>query len=273
MPKYSNATGFLLLNMLLAFCPTVQGQEDVADVPSQVIQLKKHPLEYVVIGGSKNATTATQPRKLLVVLPGGDGSVEFLPFVKRIKKHALSEEYLVLQLIAPKWNQQQRIVWPTARDSVRGKKMAVEEYLELAVADLGKEHDIEKKHVYTLSWSSGGPAAYAASLRKDTPITGSLVAMSVFKPKQLPAIRRAKGQRYYILHSQQDRVCPYRMAVDARDTLAKYGAATLLVEYPGGHGWRGDLFGNIRQGIHWLENAATGDHPRGDKQKPSEAAR
>ena len=88
--------------------------------------------------------------------------------------------------------------------------------------------------------------------------------MSVFKPKQLPAIRRAAGKSYYILHSQQDNICPYRMAVDARDTLAKYGAKTTLAEYPGGHGWRGDVFGNIREGIAWLEKNATESPPNSD---------
>ena len=37
------------------------------------------------------------------------------------------------------------------------------------------------------------------------------------------------------------------------DILHQHGARTNLVEYSGGHGWRGDVFGMIRGGVDWLE--------------------
>jgi hypothetical protein len=178
------------------------------DIRSKKFTSKPETLQYLLIAAAGKLDTPDEGYKLLVVLPGGDGSEDFLPFVKRIYKHALSDEYLVLQLLAPKWNNRQQIVWP---------------------------------------------AAYAASLSKNTPVTGSFVAMSVFKPRQLPDLGRAKGKRYYILHSPEDEVCPYRMAVSAREELREHGAAVELTEYPGGHGWRGNVFGNIRTGIDWLE--------------------
>ena len=45
----------------------------------------------------------------------------------------------------------------------------------------------------------------------------------------------------------------------ARDQLAAKGAKTTLATYEGGHGWHGDVFGEIRTGVQWLEaNAAKG---------------
>jgi predicted esterase len=43
------------------------------------------------------------------------------------------------------------------------------------------------------------------------------------------------------------------MAVQAEKELTKAGARVKLAEYEGGHGWRGDVFGAIRDGIRWLE--------------------
>ena len=107
------------------------------------------------------------------------------------------------------------------RDKVAGKKVPVETFVTRAVDDVAKRTRIDDRHVYTLSWSSGGPAAYAASLTKDTPITGSFVAMSVFHPDRMPSLKSAKGKPYYIFHSQEDQVCPYHIAVKAARLVAR----------------------------------------------------
>ncbi len=109
--------------------------------------------------------------------------------------------------------------------------------------------------MYLLAWSSGGPAAYATLLQKDAPVTGGLIAMSVFKPQQLPDAANAKGRSIYLLHSPQDRVCPYWMAEAGHEAFSKAGVRTTLVNYDGGHGWKGDVYGNIRRGIEWLEKS------------------
>ncbi len=239
--------------VLMAFCQAAFAQDDVAEIRSKTLTLKPDKLKYILIAGAGKLETPDQGYKLLIVLPGGDGSADFLPFVKRIYKYALNDEYLVLQLIAPKWDKRQKIVWPTAHDKTPGKKVSVEEFLDAAVDDLRRRTRIDDRCIFTLSWSSGGPAAYAASLSKQTAVTGSFVAMSVFKPSQLPDLNRAKGKRYFILHSPQDNVCPYRMAEAARDELRAHGAIVQFEEYPGGHGWRGNVFGNIQTGMEWLE--------------------
>jgi predicted esterase len=247
------------LHASLLFAITSQvcvAQDDVADIRSKKFTLDPQELQYYLIAGAEKRSVPDDGYNVLIVLPGGDGSADFLPFVKRISKHALDHDYLVIQLLAPKWSENQQVVWPTARDKMRGQKASVEEFVTAAVDDLKTRTRVNDRHVFTLSWSSGGPAAYAASLRRDTPVTGSFVAMSVFKANQLPALRNAKDRAYYILHSPDDMVCPYRMAVTARDTLREAGARVEFAEYEGGHGWHGDPFGNIRRGIDWLEQQA-----------------
>src|SRR5439155_5871391 len=118
--------------------------------------------------------------------------------------------------------------------------------------EVKKQHKIDDAHVNALGWSSGGPAVYAAALRPKTPVTGSFVAMSVFKPEQLPPLQKLQGRKFYILHSPQDFI-PMRFPQSARDALKKAGAQTELQTYEGGHGWHGDIFGMIRTGVDWLD--------------------
>jgi predicted esterase len=77
--------------------------------------------------------------------------------------------------------------------------------------------------------------------------------MSVFIPGKLPPLTAAKGRRYFLLQSPDDQVTKYVFAKNAKAQLTKHGAEVELLDYEGGHGWRGDVFGNIRQGIGWLE--------------------
>ena len=69
----------------------------------------------------------------------------------------------------------------------------------------------------------------------------------------LPPMKGANGHAYYLYHSPQDRVCPYRMAEQAKTSLAENGAKVRLATYEGGHGWRGNLYEDIRTGVEWLE--------------------
>ena len=86
--------------------------------------------------------------------------------------------------------------------------------------------------------------------------------MSVFKPDTLPSLKAAKGQAYYLLHSPQDFI-PMRMPEDAKEKLSKKGAEVELATYAGGHGWKGDVYGNLRRGFEWLEE----NHAKPPKKK------
>lgn len=230
----------------------VVAQDDVADIPSRKYELKNKLVYYTI--GDESEKIPDEGLKLLVILPGGDGSESFGPFLKRIYKHALGDDYLVIQLVAPVWNRSQQIVWPIEKLSTRGMKVPTEEFIVLAVEDVKKRTKINPKHVYTLGWSSSGGAVYTTGLLKETPITGTFIAMSVYKPDFLPPLSQAKDRSFYFLHSEEDRVCPYRFVEKAVADLTENGANVKLVTYSGGHGWRGNVFGNISEGVNWLES-------------------
>ena len=250
-----NATPLLAALLALIALPWTQAaaQDDVADVPSQELSAGKDKQKrYFLIGPPKDAQAPKDGYGLIVVMPGGPGTADFHPFVKRVYKNAVPEGYLVAQPVAVRWADGQEVVWPTTTNKVEGMKFSTEEFVEAVIDDVAGRHKLDAARVFTLSWSSSGPAAYAASLTSKK-VTGSFVAMSVFNPEQLPELGKAKGHGYYLYHSKDDKVCPFRMAAEAGKELTKAGAAVKLVEYEGGHGWRGPLYDDIRDGIKWLE--------------------
>ncbi|MEZ5963210.1 MAG: PHB depolymerase family esterase [Planctomycetota bacterium] len=195
---------------------------------------------------------------LLVVLPGGDGSADFAPFVQRIAENAAPADYVVVQAVAPRWSGAKDLVWPKRRDEVREVgRAAAEDFVAAIVKAVREEHRIDADRIFLLGWSSGGPACYAATAEPDSPVRGAMVAMSVFRRDEV-VLRGVKGKAFYVLHSPQDFIAmsfPERAVKD----LAKAGAETTLATYEGGHGWHGDVYGNIEKGLRWLEaNAARG---------------
>jgi predicted esterase len=248
---------FKILALLTIFLPLplIAQEDDIAQVPSQdLLAGGNEKMRYFLIGPQQDAKTPENGFRLLIVLPGGDGGESFNPFVKRIYMNALPENYLVAQPVAVKWTEKQAITWPTEKNKAKDQKFSTEEFVNKIIEDVAAKHKLDAKRIFTLSWSSGGPAAYAISLSSKK-VTGSLVAMSVFKPNELPSLDNAKDRAFYILHSPDDRTCPIRMAKQAAKDLEKNGAKVKLETYEGGHGWRGDVFGNIRTGIEWLEKA------------------
>jgi predicted esterase len=211
---------------------------------------------YFLINPNPSSPPPADGYKLLVVLPGGDGSAEFHPFVKNLASQALPPGYLVAQAVAPAWSTaEDRIVWPTSKSRDPAMKFTAEEFIDAIVKDARSKAAIDPRCVFLLGWSSGGPPSYAAACRKDSPITGAFVAMSVFKPEHVPSLDAAKGKAFYILHSPQDTI-PMSFPQAAKSQLAAKGAATKLDTYEGGHGWHGDVMGNIRKGVTWLESEA-----------------
>lgn len=236
--------------------------DDVADVPSQDLRAgKDEKKRYFLVGPPKEAKVPKKGYGLLVVMPGGDGGADFHPFVKRIYKNSVPEGYVLAQPVAVKWADGQEIVWPTDKNRVERMKFSTEGFVEAVIEDVGRRHALDPERVFTLTWSSSGPAAYAVSLTSKQ-VTGSFIAMSVFKPDLLPPLEKAKGHGYYLYHSPDDRVCPFRMAEQAAKELGKNGAAVKLATYDGGHGWRGGLYDEIRAGIEWLEKNHAGGKKR-----------
>jgi predicted esterase len=230
--------------------------DDVADIESKDLRVgKDEKKRYFLIGPQKKAKAPKEGFGLILVMPGGPGTAEFHPFIKRIYKNSIPEGYLVAQLVSIKWTEKQEIVWPTDKSRVEEMKFTTEEFVEDVIKEVGDQHKVDPKRIFTLTWSSSGPAAYATSLTSKK-VTGSFIGMSIFKPDLLPALEKAKGHSYFLYHSEEDRLCPYRMAEQAVKDLEKKGAKVKLTTYEGGHGWRAGFYDHIKEGLQWLEKNA-----------------
>lgn len=253
------------LAMLLLLAPAAPAREDalpsaddVADVEALDVRIDDHEKKrYVLIGWDAERKPPKDGYRLLVVLPGGTGAIDFHPFCKRIAKHVLDERWLLLQIVAPVWaaEQAETLVWPTREQPWEGMEFATEDLVFAAIEDVKKRTDVDRRHVFTMTWSSSGPAGYAMSLAKDSPVTGTFVAMSVFKPENLPSLDRAKKHPYFLLHSEDDFI-PIAMARRAETELAKKKAKVKFLEVQGGHGWHGDVYGNMKAAVRFLEENA-----------------
>ena len=221
------------------------------------IQVGNDPKKrYLLHAPPKGAKEAASGWRVLVVLPGGDGSAEFGPFVGSIRDKSLGDGWLIAQIVAPVWEKDQAssIVWPTEKQPWKNMKFSTEKLVDFVLEDLAKRKHVDPNSIFTLSWSSGGPAAYAISLEPKTRIAGSFIAMSVFYPEWLPSLKSAAGRAYYLYQSREDTTTEFHMSELARDALTKNGAIVTLVEYEGGHGWHGNVFADIKTGVAWLQD-------------------
>jgi predicted esterase len=243
----------VIVIVLLAGAP-VLAQDDVADVPSERIELKGKQVYFLIGADAKEQ----KPRPLLLVLPGGDGSEEFNGFVKRMWKNALPKEFVVAQLVAVSSDKPQQNVWPTAKVKDAKQDFSTESFVADVVADVGKRVKIDRERVYALGWSSSGPALYTMAATPNTPVKGYFIAMSVFRANIVVNQQALKGKKVFLYHSPEDQMCPMRMAKEGEAALTKAGAKVKFVEYQGGHGWRGNVFGDIRAGVEWLEKKEAG---------------
>lgn len=227
------------------------------DLPTQDLKAGGDArMRYFVHGPKKGAKQPRDGWRLLYVLPGGDGGEGFKGFVKNIRRQALSDEYVEVQLVAAKWMEDQPIVWPSKGVPLEEARFTTEEFFAAVHKDVTKAFKVDPKYVFALGWSSGGTPVYALTLAEKSPVKGAYVAMSVFKPKELPKLDGAKGKPFFIDHSPQDDRCPFRMAEEARDALKKAGAAVEFVTYEGGHGWKGAIWDRLRKGVAHLEKNA-----------------
>ena len=157
----------VLVAAFLFIAPAARADDDVKDVPSQDLRVGKDDARrFFLIGPLKDAKPPADGFGLVVVLPGGDGSADFHPFVTRLYQEAVPTGYLAAQPVALKAHVDQGFTWPTAADKehVKGMKYAAEEFVDQVIDEVAAKHKLNPKRVFTLSWSSGGPAAYAVSL-------------------------------------------------------------------------------------------------------------
>jgi predicted esterase len=234
---------------------------DVADVSALDLRAGGDAKKRYSLIQREGAKTPPGGFKLLIILPGGDGSANFLPFVRRIHKNVLDEDWLIAQAVAPKWDARQfnQVVWPTDKTPYAAAKFSTEEFIEAIIADVRSRPataKLDPKRIFLLGWSSGGPPCYAMMLRKATPVTGAFIAMSVFWPETILSLEDAKGKAFYLLQSPDDNVTPMRHAEAAEKALGKADAKVRLQRYDGGHGWHGDVWQMLGDGIEWLDRQA-----------------
>lgn len=196
---------------------------------------------------------------LVLALPGGSGeAADFLPWLGRIR-NSLGKDYVMAALSAPQWTEKQAAshVWVTkhARSRYPEAKFSSEEFMLAVHQQLIKKEHLMLASVTLLGWSSSGPAVYAAAIAKKSPFDGALVVCSVFKPDQYQ-LKHAKGQRFYLLQGQEDKVTPLRFAEKAQEMLKKKGAKVHLEIHEGGHGFgMQDPLGRLKAGFQWLIEA------------------
>lgn len=230
---------------------------DVADVPSRDLRAGGDEQKRYFLIGATAGEPPVDGRGLLVVLPGGDGSADFEPFLRRTWKHVLGDRWLVAQAVAPRWRDDpDRVVWPTAGLADPQARFTTEEFVRAIIGDARTRARVDPRRIFLLGWSSGGPPCYATALGPDSGVAGAFIAMSAFQPEALPPLVGARGRAFYLLQSPQDQVTPVRFAEAAERELRAAGARVQLDRYHGGHGWRGDIWAMIRAGIAWLDRPA-----------------
>ena len=189
---------------------------------------------------------------LLVVLPGGTGTADFLPWVRDGILAQAPDDFLCAMLTAPKWNAGQKVVWPTAASKEPGMRYTTEDYVRAVVKEVGGKHKLDPARTIVLAWSSSGPAVWQLLMSADNPFERAYVAMSVFAPQDKQALARSKGLRVLLDQSPEDTTTPFAHAEQARAALTANGAIARLVSYHGGHGWNDDPQSRIREGLRWL---------------------
>jgi len=212
-------------------------------------------MKYFQIGPRTDTQVPENGWKVLLILPGGAGDEDFKAFCRRIHQNALGKDYVALELVAHAWSDDEnRTVWPTQQLRPDNATFTTEQFISAVVDDAAKRIKVDREYVFAMGWSSGGPAVYAQSLVENTPVTGSFVAMSVFRSQWMGDPKGAKGKPYFILHSPQDFINIDLHASRAAKELGQHGATVKLQTYHGGHGWRGNIYGNIASGVEWLED-------------------
>lgn len=247
-------TGFIIALGLAAWLSHAsKGQDDLSSVSSEQRTVDGNPNQtYFLIDAAPEAAAPESGYGLLFVLPGGSGSAEFNPFVQRIAKHAAPPGFLVVQLVAPVWRENPPVVWPTQHLPDESQQFTTEEFVSDVLEDVGDIRHVDDSRLLLMGWSSSGPVVYSMLCAPDTPFDGFYVSMSVFKPLLMPPIAAAAGRRIFIEHSPDDRICPFRLAEQARDALTEVGAIVHFETTAGGHGWRGAIYPRMRKAFEFL---------------------
>ena len=204
-------------------------------------------------GGAIKMTTPG----LLVVLSAGDGNgANAVTLWQDIADTVFKGRYLIALPVAPRWNGDQKIAWLTAENKkdVKQAKFTTEALVADIVKDVVGTYALDSAHVFLHGTADSGPAVYAASLEPSTPFKGFYLLASPFKSAGL-SLKQAKGRRYLLQNSKEDKTVPYLMVAAGQKILTDNGASVKLLGYHGEGGYR---FAEGREkamndAMNWLE--------------------
>jgi hypothetical protein len=261
----------VLVGVLVALLVPAAGlsaQESKSAAVEASLTALEHSLYFVL---PAKQVPAGKKAGLVVVLPGGDGSREFLPWVENGLLAQRPDDCVGVLVTAVKWQPDQQVVWPTAKSKVPDMKYTTEDYVRAVVDEVGKTRAIDPARSIVVAWSSSGPAVYPMLVAKDSPFIGGYVAMSIW-PKDLGDLAAVKGRRFFLDQSPDDQVTTFDHVRGAFAALTKAKAVLRLSTYQGGHGWNDDPLPRIREGLRWLlsdEPAPKPVWPEGKAKKAS----
>lgn len=228
---------------------------------------------YFVVPPREPARAGKQHR-LLVVLPGGTGSRDFLPFVENGIGAQAPADCVVVLVTAVLWKKDQQIVWPTAQNKVAGMRFSTEDYVRAVVAEVERDYAVDPAQRAVLVWSSSGPGIYPLLVAADGPFARGYVAMSIWPGKGLGSLAAVKGRRFVLEQSPDDQVTKFGHVRDAYAALTAAGAEVRLQTYAGGHGWLDAPLPRLQAGLQWLfgaDPAPAPVWPAPAAQKPAKA--
>ena len=192
-----NSVRFALL--IFAFAPRLPAQEINPAIAVQELQVGTNAQQkYFLIEHKGTNETA---KGLILILPGGPGTKDFLPFCANVLTlYGIPTEFVVAELVAPEWRKDEdRIVWPSVSFPDSMAKFTTEEFITAVINDVSEQRKIDERFVFTFGWSSSGHVLYSASLSSDK-VRGSVIAMSRFLPGRVGVLDRGKGKSYFLYH-------------------------------------------------------------------------
>jgi predicted esterase len=201
---------------------------------------------------------------LLVVLPGGNATKEFLPFVQNGLFAQAPDDFAGVMLAAVKWREDQHTIWPTAVGDTTGALYTTEQYVRAVLAEVDKEHPIDPARRVVVAWSSSGPAIHPLMAAKDSPFQRAYIAMAVW-PQHLEDLAAVEGRRYVLDQSPDDQVTIFQHVRDAHAALSRAGAQVRVSVYTGEHGWGEQPLPRFAKNLGWL----LGDEPAGKPAWPA----
>ena len=267
MSRVTARTFSLLLALVLAVAPRAQATQAIErSIPSM-----PKSCWFVLPARDGKVGKPGRPAGLVVLLPGGNGSRDFLPFVENGLCAQLPDDCIGALVTSVKWRPEQEIVWPTATNKVPDMAWTTEQHVRAVVAELEREHTIDPARRCVVAWSSSGPAMYPLLAAADGPFSRAYLAMSIW-PRDLRELGAVKGRRYVLDQSPDDEVTTFAHARAAFEALTKAQAVVRVSTYAGGHGWLDNPLPRFRDGMAWLLSDAPAPVPKWPDGKVGKAA-